>query len=607
MRRKILTYFFLFSGFVAGISANSVTTNAQTAGKKAYLNEIKTELKKKWPENRTINLVFHGHSVPSGYFNTPNVGTLQAYPHLVLEAVKEVYPYSVVNTIVTSVGGENSEQGSMRFKKEVLNHRPDVLFIDYALNDRGIGLERAKKAWESMIKETLNLQLKVVLLTPTPDLTENILDDSTSLEKHAVQIRKLAKKYQIGLVDSYAAFKEKAKNGENLGTYMSQSNHPNKKGHQVVRDLITHYLMDNREQQKYRLSQVREMMNKVADHQMMNFENQVRKGSRWENSHAYWAWTNATMYVGLAEWAKLSGQQRYWDFLYTIGEKNQWKTGPNIYFADDICVIQSYQQIHEKYKEEKIINPSIKALDSILNHPKTGSIGYYDKDSHSRWCWCDALFMAPTAFARMGKTIGNNRYFDFLNREFWVTYDSLYCPQEKLFFRDTRYKEMKEENGERVFWGRGNGWIIGGLTVIIDNLPDNYPDKQRFIDLYKEMMERIAGLQDKQGFWHPSLLDYTSYPMPETSASGFFTYGMLWGINRGYLDKEAWLPKAEKAWNALCSAVHEDGKLGYIQAIGADPKKVSANDTEVYGVGAFLLAGSEMYNLLYKIINNIIK
>jgi rhamnogalacturonyl hydrolase YesR len=171
----------------------------------------------------------------------------------------------------------------------------------------------------------------------------------------------------------------------------------------------------------------------------------------------------------------------------------------------------------------------------------------------------------------------------------------LYSKEDHLFFRDTRYKTMKEANGQKVFWGRGNGWVIGGLTIIIDKLTDDYPDKKRFIALYREMMARLAELQDEKGFWHPSLLDYASYPMPETSASGFITYGLLWGINRGYLDKKGYLPKAVKGWDALCSAVHSDGKPGYVQPIGADPKKVTADDTDVYGVGAFLLAGSEMY------------
>jgi rhamnogalacturonyl hydrolase YesR len=302
----------------------------------------------------------------------------------------------------------------------------------------------------------------------------------------------------------------------------------------------------------------------------------------------------------MAEWAKISDRQRYWDFLYTVGEKNRWKPGPNIHFADDICIIQAYLQLYEKFKEEKIIKSSTEALNRIMDTPKIASLRYEADNSHSRWCWCDALFMAPTAFARMGKATGDRRYFDFMDKEFWTTYDSLYCPQENLFFRDTRYKTMREENGEKVFWGRGNGWVIGGLTIIIDNLPDDYPSKSRYINLYREMMTQIAELQDNQGFWHPSMLDETAYPMPETSASGFFTYGLLWGINKGYLDQPAYLPKAQKAWDALCSAVHDDGKLGFVQAIGADPKKVGFADTEVYGVGAFLLAGTEMYKLKAK-------
>jgi rhamnogalacturonyl hydrolase YesR len=301
------------------------------------------------------------------------------------------------------------------------------------------------------------------------------------------------------------------------------------------------------------------------------------------------------MYVGMAEWAKLADDKKYWQFLYAVGEKNNWKTGPSTYFADDLCVAQMYQQLYDKYKEQKMIQPATDVLDKIIAEPATSDLSYYAKDSHKRWCWCDALFMAPTVFARFGNTTGNQQYYDFLSKEFWATYDSLYSKEDHLFFRDTRYKTMKEANGKNLFWGRGNGWVIGGLTIIIDKLPNDYPEKKRFIALYKEMMTKLAALQDEKGFWHPSLLDYRAYPMPETSASGFLTYGLLWGINRGYLDKKEYLSKAVKGWNALCSAVQPDGKLGYVQAIGADPKKVSPDDTDVYGVGAFLLAGSEMY------------
>jgi rhamnogalacturonyl hydrolase YesR/lysophospholipase L1-like esterase len=572
----------------------AISLNAQVALQENYLDSIKSELNKKWPKNRTINLVFHGHSVPTGYFNTPNVRTLDAYPHLTLGAIKNVYPYAAVNVITTSVGGENAEQGAKRFVDDVLTHKPDVLFIDYALNDRGIGLKRARKAWVKMIKAALKAKVKTILFTPTPDLTEDILNADAPLDKHAQQIRELATEYKIGLIDSYSAFRKMKQDGTDLKSYMAQSNHPNEKGHAVVCRLIMQWFV-NTSQAAANAKDVKSIMQRVADWQLANFEAQVAKGSQWPNSHAYWAWTNGTMYVGMAEWAKLSNDKKYWDFLYAIGEKNGWKTGPGTYFADDLCVAQMYQQLYEQYKEPKMIQPSVEVLNKIVTAPATSDLSYYAKDSHKRWCWCDALFMAPTVFARFGNATGNKKYFDFLSNEFWATYDSLYSKEDHLFFRDTRYKTMKEANGQKVFWGRGNGWVIGGLTIIIDKLPDDYPDKKRFIALYREMMARLAELQDEKGFWHPSLLDYASYPMPETSASGFITYGLLWGINRGYLDKKGYLPKAVKGWDALCSAVHSDGKPGYVQPIGADPKKVTADDTDVYGVGAFLLAGSEMY------------
>ncbi len=208
-----------------------------------YLDSIKKELQVKWPDNSTINLVFHGHSVPAGYFDTPNIHTLSSYPYLTLKNVKQQYPYAVVNSITTSIGGEQAEQGAQRFKAEVLTHRPDVVFIDYALNDRSIGLERAKAAWEQMIQEAKAYGTKVILLTPTPDLGENILSPDAQLAQHSKQIRQMAEKYGVGLVDSYAIFKEIAKN-QPLEKFMAQNNHINTLGHELVAEAIFDYFKE---------------------------------------------------------------------------------------------------------------------------------------------------------------------------------------------------------------------------------------------------------------------------------------------------------------------------------------------------------------------------
>ena len=221
--------------------AKSQLHGQEIASKANYLEKIKAEMLVEWPKNRTINLVFHGHSVPAGYFKTPTVNTLASYPYLVLKDIKSVYPMTVVNVINTSIGGENSESGLKRFQADVLTHKPDVLFIDYALNDRGMGLERAKAAWEKMIRLALEKNIKVILLTPSPDQRVDIKDDLSILDQHANQIKELAKSFQIGLIDTYALYKNKVKSGSNLVDYMSQVNHPNEKGHQMITDEIMSY------------------------------------------------------------------------------------------------------------------------------------------------------------------------------------------------------------------------------------------------------------------------------------------------------------------------------------------------------------------------------
>ena len=206
-----------------------------------YLSAIRQELERKWPQNRTVNLVFHGHSVPAGYFKTPVVNTLESYPFLVLKGVKERYPHAVVNSIVTSIGGEDARQGAARFTNEVLCHRPDVLFIDYALNDQRIGRDASLEAWTRMIVAALERKTKVILMTATPDQRVDILDKGTLLQQLCDQIVGLARTHKVGIVDSYKLFQNISTSGGKISDYMSQVNHPNGKGHQLVADAILGY------------------------------------------------------------------------------------------------------------------------------------------------------------------------------------------------------------------------------------------------------------------------------------------------------------------------------------------------------------------------------
>ena len=200
----------------------------------SYLHEVVAELSRQWPQNRTVNVVCHGHSVPAGYFRTPVVDTFNAYPHLLHRGLKERFPYAVVNVVVTAIGGENAEAGAKRFERDVLALRPDVVTIDYALNDRGIGLSRAEIAWKAMIARAKASGAKVILLTPTPDTNAKLDDPNDPLNQHAEQIRRLARENSVALVDSLALFQARIHAGETLESFMSQGNHPNRKGHEIV-------------------------------------------------------------------------------------------------------------------------------------------------------------------------------------------------------------------------------------------------------------------------------------------------------------------------------------------------------------------------------------
>ncbi|MBB6734198.1 SGNH/GDSL hydrolase family protein [Cohnella zeiphila] len=203
----------------------------------AYLAGLGEELRREWPDNRTVTIVCHGHSVPAGYFATPAVQTFDAYPHLMHRGLKERYPNAVLNVTVTAIGGEHSASGHERFERDVLLLRPDAVTIDYGLNDRGIGLKAAEDAWSGMIEAALSRGIPVVLLTPTHDNSGTESADAEpwiALCEHAEQIRRLARRYRVGLADSFAAFESYVSGAGNLSDLLSWPNHPNRRGHELV-------------------------------------------------------------------------------------------------------------------------------------------------------------------------------------------------------------------------------------------------------------------------------------------------------------------------------------------------------------------------------------
>ncbi|MBX7170789.1 MAG: glycoside hydrolase family 88 protein [Pyrinomonadaceae bacterium] len=337
----------------------------------------------------------------------------------------------------------------------------------------------------------------------------------------------------------------------------------------------------------FQKNNIKARMLKVTDWQLKN------------PKHELYDWTNGAFYAGVFAAYETTKSPVIWSALMDMGEKNNWQIGKRFDHADDIAISQTYIDIYRIKKDKKMIQPTIDAIRKIQTEPSNEV-----KKNGIIWWWCDALFMAPPTLAKLGKTLNDKTYYDLNDKFFMETYDRLFNKEEHLFARDASYlinekgEGKREANGKKIFWSRGNGWVVGGLVRLLKELPKDHPKRSFYENLYKEMMERVLTLQQADGLWRSSLLDPASYPGGEASGSGFYLYGMAWGINNKLLDKGKFLPAVKNGWTGLNSLVHDDGKVGWTQPIGADPRKnFDAESWEVYGAGAFLLAGSEIIKL----------
>ena len=333
-----------------------------------------------------------------------------------------------------------------------------------------------------------------------------------------------------------------------------------------------------------------------------NIEARMLTVAKWQlahPNHTLYDWTNGAFYAGIFAAYETTKSPDLMAALMEMGDKNDWKPGPRFDHADDIAISQTYIDLYRLKKDKKMIQSTI---DSV-NRLKTEKGDQVAKNGIT-WWWCDALFMAPPTLAKLAKTTGDESYLALDDRLFQETYVRLFNKEENLYARDASYlinekgEGKREANGKKVFWSRGNGWVVGGLVRLLKELPKNHSTRPFYLAQYRAMVERIASLQQPDGLWRSSLLDPDSYPGGEASGSGFHIYAMAWGINNKLLSRDKYLPIVKKAWIGLNTLVHVDGKVGWTQPIGADPKRnFNADSWEVYGAGAFLLAGSEVVKL----------
>ncbi len=331
------------------------------------------------------------------------------------------------------------------------------------------------------------------------------------------------------------------------------------------------------------------LMERVADFQLA-----------WPDKRPVHHWTRATGYLGLLAASRTSANPAYEKALLALAEGHQWRLGPWRYHADDHIVGQAYLELYEKHRDPRMITPLREMFDLILKTPSTNSLEYGGWKNSDRWCWCDALFMAPPAWAALARATGDVRYLDFMIKEWIEAEASLYDREEQFYHRDSRFFPKREQNGKKIFWSRGNGWVLAAYARVLPYIPEDHPARPAIVARFREFAARVVAVQPADGLWRTSLLDTERYTSGETSGTALFCYGLAWGVNNGLLDRAAVAPAALRAWDALAAHVMPDGRLIHVQPVGNSPARFNLDTYEVYGSGALLLAGEQIIQLTRK-------
>ena len=302
-------------------------------------------------------------------------------------------------------------------------------------------------------------------------------------------------------------------------------------------------------------------------------------------------WARGVFYSGIMRAYTATKNKEYLNAALHWSDSLQYKLGPRTRHADDHTRGQTFVQLYRYKKDKQVIAHTRAVYDSLIADPKPG---------RAEWWWCDALFMSPPVLVQLAQITGDKKYLDFMNAMWWDTTDFLFDKNEDLYYRDKSYFDRRTAKGKKVFWSRGNGWVMGGLVQVLEHLPKNNEAYLRYQELYKKMAAKIVTLQQPDGLWRASLLDPDEITNKETSGSAFYVFTLAWGINNHYLDADKYLPVVKKGWAALVSTVEPSGKLTWVQRIGSKPDAVKESDNQEYGSGAFLMAGTEIIKLKIK-------
>jgi len=333
-------------------------------------------------------------------------------------------------------------------------------------------------------------------------------------------------------------------------------------------------------------------MHKVADWQLAQSQEYFAVFDRSRQLDGR-IWTWGALYSGLMAASDALGDPKYRNAMRDMGNTYKWELSTTESDANQHSLAQTYLELYLLDKKPEELAPTKAIFDGILAKPRIE----LNSNRRIEWWWCDALFMAPPAWARLYAATGDKKYITYLDEEWAKTSSQLYDPATHLYFRDTTFIPKTEKNGQKIFWSRGEGWVMAGLARTLQYLPKDDPARATYITQLKEMSAAVAKLQGPDGLWRSGMLDPAAYDQPEISGSALMTFGMAWGVNNGILDRKIYTPVIQKSWAGMLQHIYADGRLGDIQQTGSGPALFQPSSSFNYGVGGFLLAGSEIYKM----------
>lgn len=301
-------------------------------------------------------------------------------------------------------------------------------------------------------------------------------------------------------------------------------------------------------------------------------------------------WPMAPLYDGLIDASLVTGDPKYLAAVIRAGRRSQFTPRSRLHRADAHAAGHAWLRIYlmMEPKDSTLLAPFQQIFDELITDPPR------DRRPTDRWTWADALYMAPPTIAALAQATGDDRYLEFMNREFRFAYGALFDRDANLFYRDATYVDARTPNGEKVFWSRGNSWVYAGLALTIEALPVDHDTRPLLAVLYRRMSKALHAAQQADGFWYPSLLDPEHVYIPETSGSALFVLGTAWGVRRGMLVPDKYWPVVKRGWKAIASNIDSDGAVEFVQPPGACPEAFDPDSRAPYGTGAVLMAAAEI-------------